>query len=263
MNDPNANTDRPRPRAAADLHRRRVMDPADAAVNHTLDLACGGDLGKARAALREASRRDPGFAERYERTARVLALLKDGEERGGGNGCPDLASRIIDRVEQQRLFLPRPRTLSRGRSAIASAALALMAVLGVMQFRTNTTGVDGAALQASIDGVPPIVQAGALAASQLKDLLAQAACTAASRNESDDWSLPMHATARDGLSRRESALPFNSPTARRPGDQLEAFTSVASWRVAPLRRDALPTGLMGLAESHEAIEANLRRAMDR
>ena len=259
MNDPNTNPDRPRPRAAAaDLHRHRLLDPADAMVNHVLDLACEGDMTKARAALREAARRDPGFADRYERTARVLSLLKDAEDgRAPGRG-PDLTARIIDRVEHQRRFVHKPRTFGPGRSAIASASLALMAVLGVMQFRTPPGG-DAATLQASIDDAPAIVQAGPLGAGQLKNLLTQAGSSA----ESHEWSLPTHATSYDGLSRRESVLPLNSPTARRPGDRLEAFTCVASWRLAPHRRDALPTGLMGLAEPHAAIEANLRRAMDR
>lgn len=262
MNDFNANPDRPRPRTAADLHRHRLMDPADAMVNHVLDLACEGDMAKARAALREAARRDPGFADRYERTARVLSLLKDAEDgRAPGRG-PDLTSRIIDRVESQRRFVHKPRTFGPGRSAIASASLALMAVLGVMQFRTPAGG-DAATLQASIDDTPAIVQAGPLGAGQLKNLLTQAGSSAETHAESHEWSLPTHATSYDGLSRRESMLPLNSPTARRPGDRLEAFTCVASWRLAPHRRDALPTGLMGLAEPHAAIEANLRRAMDR
>ena len=262
MNDPNANPDRARPRAPEDLHRHRVMDPADAMVNHVLDLACEGDMAKARTALREATRRDPSFADRYERTARVLSLLKDAEDGRDPGRCPDLAARIIDRVEQQRLLAPKPRTFGRGRSAIASASLAIMAVLGVMQFRT-TAGDDAAALQAGLDGAPAVVQAGPLVASQLKNLLAEASSPASSMTEAYGWSLPAHAAAYDGLSRRESSLPLNSPTARRPGDRLEAFTCVATWRLAPHRRDALPTGLMGLAEPHAAIEANLRRAMDR
>lgn len=256
MNDPSGNPDRARPRAAADLHRRRVMDPADAMVNHILDAACQGDVAKARAALREASRRDPGFAERYERTARVLALLKDGEEDHAQETCPDLAAGILARMERQRLAVSATRrpAFGRGRSAIASAGLAFMAVLGVMQFRTVGES-RSAAFEADTDAPPPAVLAGAARPGPLQNLLAEAVELG--------WSLPPNAAGYEGLSSRERMPPLNSPTARRPGDRLEVFMGVASWRLAPRAGGGMSAGLMGRAEPEAAIEANLRRALDR
>lgn len=262
MSDQRAHPDRHRARIAADLHRHRLMDPADAMVNHILDLACEGDVSRARASLREAARRDPAFVDRYERTARVLELLKGAERAPGGDGaarCPDLTARIIDRVEQQRLLMPRQPTLGRNRSAIAGAGLALMAVLGVMQFRTPA--IDGANVQIDADDAPLAAQAATLPAGPLHHLLADTAPFAPTSTM--PWSLPSHAAAYEGLSRREGLLPLNSPTARRPGERLEAFTLIASWRVAPRVRDELPAGAVGLTEPHEAIEANLRRVLKR
>lgn len=256
MNDPTGNPDRARPRDAARPHRRREMDPADAAVNHVLDMACEGDLTRARAALREATRRDPGFADRYERTARVLALLKVDGHDGGSRGCPDLTASIIDRMERQRPLMPPTRSpsLGGGRSAIATAGLALVAMLGVMQFRTGGES-RSASLATGTDPTPPVVLASAARTGPLQNLLAEAVDMG--------WSLPSNATGYEGLSSRESRLPLNSPTARRPGDRLEVFMGVASWRLAPRAGGGMSAELMGRAEPHAAIEANLRRALDR
>ncbi len=259
MNDSNGQPDRGRARAAADLHRHRVMDPADAMVNHILDLACEGDMAKARTSLREAARRDPAFAERYERTARVLELLKGVDHGRGAVRCPDLASRIIDRVEHHRLFTPPRRTLGRGRSAIAGAGLALMAVLALMQFRTPAGDATGS--QAAVDGSPLAAQTASIPSGPLQRLLEESDSFA--RSAEEFWSLPLHAATYEGRSRREGLLPFNSPTARRPDAPLEAFTLACSWRLAPTRLDGLPAGLIGLARPSDALEANLRRAMDR
>ena len=260
MNDSNANPDRTRSRAAAAPHRHRVIDPADAMVNHVLDLACEGDMTRARATLRETMRRDPSFADRYERTARVLSLLKDGQDGLDAGRSHDLAAKIMDRVEQQRLFMPKQRTFSSGRSAIASASLALMAVLGVMQFRSAGAGDGGASM--TLDGSPVQVQAGPLDAGRLQNLLTGAGSLSAFVVEDSDWTLPAHASGYDGLSSRGSRVHFNTPTAKRPGDRLEVFTCVATWRLSPHRRDALSPGLMGLTEPRAAIEANLGRVLD-
>jgi hypothetical protein len=155
----------------------------------------------------------------------------------------------------------KPRTFGPGRSAIASASLALMAVLGVMQFRT-VDGSGGAAPM-MLDGSPVLVQAGSLDAGRLQNLLTQAGSLAAFEAGDFGWTLPAHAAAYDGLSTRGSLVHFNTPTAQRPQDRLEVFTCVATWRLAPHRADALSPGLMGLTEPRTAIEINLGRVLER
>jgi hypothetical protein len=261
MNDPNANPDRARPRTAADVHRHRVMDPADAMVNHVLDLACEGDMDRARAALREARRRDPGFVDRYERTARVLSLLRDGEDGNHAGQSPDLTARILESVEHQRRFVPMPQALGPGRSAIASASLAIMAMLVVMQFR-SVDGSGGAASM-TLDDSPVLVQAGSLDAGRLQNLLTKAGSLAAFETGDFDWTLPAHAATYDGLSGRASLVHLNTPTAQRPGQRHELFTCVATWRLSPHRAEAMSPGLMGLTEPRTAIEINLGRVLER
>jgi hypothetical protein len=120
-----------------------ITDPTDAMVNHIIDLECDGQVEEAGAVLHEAAKYDPIAAERYDQTKRVLGLLKS-----TANGpSPDLTQRIIESVEAQRVFLPRPthRRLGAGRPLVASAAFAALAIAALMKFRSPEPALDAVA----------------------------------------------------------------------------------------------------------------------
>jgi hypothetical protein len=111
-----------------------ATDPADFVINRILDLEAQGEVHEAAALLAEQSLHDPTFADRFSETHRVLSQLKS--SRGGLTR--DLSDAIIERVEQQRVYLPRKprRRIGAWRTGFASAGLCGLAVVGLLQLRS-------------------------------------------------------------------------------------------------------------------------------
>lgn len=115
-----------------------VTDPTDILVDQVLDLQADGQVHEARAVLHEAAATNPLIAERFEETNRVISMLRIGEDGQAFRGHPDMTASIIERVERQRVFLPRPsrRRLGTMRPLIASCGFAVLAVVGLLRYRT-------------------------------------------------------------------------------------------------------------------------------
>lgn len=122
------------------LRGRKDNHSADFIINQLIDLEADGQLNKAEAVLAAAAPNDPGLLKQLAQTQRVLAMLRQPGEMGKmAPGVPrDLTNGIIDRVEQERLYQPRPvrRRVSGLRAVIASCGFAALAVAGLLQLRT-------------------------------------------------------------------------------------------------------------------------------
>lgn len=115
-----------------------LTDQTDIAINQILDLQADGQVHEARAVLQDGCRVDSLLAERFDDTNRVMSMLRIGDDGDAFKGHPDMTAAIIERVERQRVYLPRPtrRRLGTLRPLIASCGFALLAVIGLMRYRT-------------------------------------------------------------------------------------------------------------------------------
>lgn len=111
-----------------------ATDPADFAINEILDLESHGHLNDAEDLRSVHASKDGAFLERLADTTRVLDQLK----LSTAPQPRDLTASIIDRVEQQRLFLPKRKRARIGalRTAVASVGGCALAIIGLLQLRT-------------------------------------------------------------------------------------------------------------------------------
>ena len=125
--------------AAAPLRKAAgLTDQTDIVINQILDLQADGQILEARAVLQDSCRTDSLLAERFDETNRVMSMLRIGDDGDAFKGHPDMTASIIERVERQRVFQPRPsrRRLGTLRPLIASCGFAVLAVVGLMRYRT-------------------------------------------------------------------------------------------------------------------------------
>lgn len=109
----------------------RAIDPADVLVNQIIDLEAEGQLHDAKAIFAESCAHDSDFEDRYTATREPLALMRvDLMPRG-----MDLSSRIIERVESQRPYLPREhrRRIGGTRMLVGSAVFAIFTIGAILQ----------------------------------------------------------------------------------------------------------------------------------
>jgi len=119
-------------------HAPRSVDPTDAVINHILDLEADGQIHEARAVLQDAAATDPEINDRFADTHRVIGLLQNADQ----TRSPDLCARIIEQVEAQRPYLPRPsrRHIGGLRMLLASSAFAVVAVAALLQMTVKFGG---------------------------------------------------------------------------------------------------------------------------
>jgi len=115
-----------------------LTDQTDIVINQILDLQADGQVHEARAVLADCCHADSLLAERFDDTNRVMSMLRIGEDGDAFKGHRDMTASIIERVERQRVYLPRPtrRRLGTLRPLIASCGFAVLAVVGLMRYRT-------------------------------------------------------------------------------------------------------------------------------
>lgn len=224
-----------------------LTDQTDIVVNQILDLQADGQVHEARAVLQECCRGDALLAERFDETNRVMALLRIGDDGDAFKGHPDMTASIIERVERQRVYLPRPtrRRLGTLRPLIASCGFAVLAVVGLMRYRTPEVArplIDPqSSLEVASDAQPATGGVHSVLAAASDQVIAAASVQARRPALPPSDSL-LHADRYENLSQRATpvllarnssgligtgtamAFPWPSRTAPLPGLSAEPFT---------------------------------------